>query len=84
MNKKSNKKPLININVKNEHQQEYLENIEDNTVTFVNGVAGTGKTFLATLFAMKGLLNNTYRKIIFSRPCVEAGETIGFLPNLAI
>lgn len=55
--------------------------ISDNDITFSIGPAGTGKTFLSVLMACKGLKKGDYRKIILSRPAVEAGESLGFLPG---
>lgn len=71
----------INISGKNDEQQAYLRSIDENIITFVNGYAGTGKTYLATLCAIKGFLEGDYEKVVFSRPCIEAGEKVGFLPG---
>lgn len=62
-------------------QRTYIEAIEKNTVTFGVGPAGTGKTYLAVLMAIKYLKNNQVKKIILTRPAVEAGEKLGFLPG---
>lgn len=62
-------------------QRKYISAIEDNIITFGIGPAGTGKTFLAIAMAAKALKNNTVSKIILTRPAVEAGENLGFLPG---
>lgn len=62
-------------------QRKYISAIEDNIITFGIGPAGTGKTFLAIAMAVKALKNNTVSKIILTRPAVEAGENLGFLPG---
>ena len=62
-------------------QRKYISAIEDNIITFGIGPAGTGKTFLAIAVAAKALKNNSVSKIILTRPAVEAGENLGFLPG---
>ena len=62
-------------------QRKYISAIEDNIITFGIGPAGTGKTFLAIAMAAKALKNNSVSKIILTRPAVEAGENLGFLPG---
>ncbi len=64
-----------------EAQRKYLESIKKNTLTFGLGVAGTGKTFLAVAAAMTALRAGECRRLIMSRPVVEAGEKLGFLPG---
>lgn len=71
-------KPLF---AKNQHQHDLLQAIQKNTLTFAIGAAGTGKTFLAVLMAVKFLKAGEIDKIILSRPAVEAGESLGFLPG---
>ncbi|MFP4478880.1 MAG: PhoH family protein [bacterium] len=63
------------------NQKKYIEAIESNTLTFGIGPAGTGKTYLAVLMAIKYLKANKVRRIILTRPAVEAGEKLGFLPG---
>ena len=63
------------------NQRRYLESIEENTLTFGLGVAGTGKTFLAVAAAVRMLRSGECRRLIISRPVVEAGENLGFLPG---
>lgn len=62
-------------------QREYIKAIRHNAITFGIGPAGTGKTFLAALLAVKALLDNEYERLILTRPAVEAGEKLGFLPG---
>ncbi len=63
------------------NQKKYLEAIEKNTLIFGIGPAGTGKTYLAVLSALKKLKDNQIKRIILTRPAVEAGEKLGFLPG---
>ena len=69
------------IKAKTLGQQRYLSNIKSNTVTLGVGPAGTGKTFLAVAMAVKALRNKEVSRIILTRPAVEAGERLGFLPG---
>ncbi len=62
-------------------QKKYVEAIEKNTITFGIGPAGTGKTYLAVAMAVKALKNKEISRIILTRPAVEAGEKLGFLPG---
>lgn len=62
-------------------QKEYLEAIRKNYVTFGIGPAGTGKTYLAVAMAVFSLRNKEVERIILTRPAVEAGEKLGFLPG---
>jgi phosphate starvation-inducible PhoH-like protein len=66
---------------KNESQQAYINKINNHTLTFCVGPAGTGKTFCAAIAAAQAFKNREIEKIIISRPIVEAGEKIGFLPG---
>ena len=70
-----------NIKVKNLNQLKYLETIENSTITFGIGPAGTGKTFLAVASAVKMYSSDQIKKIILTRPAVEAGERLGYLPG---
>lgn len=63
------------------NQKIYIKSLADNDITFSVGPAGTGKTFLAVLFAINRLRANQAKKIILVRPVVEAGEKLGFLPG---
>lgn len=62
-------------------QRRYAEAIARNTVTFGIGPAGTGKSYLAVALAVQALQNKTVSRIILTRPAVEAGERLGFLPG---
>ena len=62
-------------------QKKYISAIEENIITVGIGPAGTGKTFLAIAMDAKALKNNSVSKIILTRPAVEAGENLGFLPG---
>ena len=70
-----------NIYFQNSKQMEYIKDIQDNTITFAYGPAGTGKTFLAVTAAIEALYKQEIKKIILVRPAVNAGESIGFLPG---
>ena len=62
-------------------QKSYYYALKNNDVVFGVGPAGTGKTYLAVVFAVAALKNNEVKKIILTRPAVEAGESLGFLPG---
>ena len=62
-------------------QQLYIQAIRDNTLTFGIGPAGTGKTYLAMAAAVEALVSGSIRRILLTRPAVEAGERLGFLPG---
>ncbi len=62
-------------------QINYLKSIDKNDLVFVTGPAGTGKTYVAVLYGLEKLKNNEINKIILTRPAVEAGESLGFLPG---
>ena len=64
-----------------ENQRRYLEHIKHNDLTFGVGAAGTGKTYLAVASALASLRAGACRRLIISRPVVEAGEKLGFLPG---
>lgn len=63
------------------NQKRYIKAIEESTIIFGVGPAGTGKTYLAVLMALKKLKENQIKRIILTRPAVEAGESLGFLPG---
>lgn len=63
------------------HQSQYLKNILEHDVTFGIGPAGTGKTYLAVACAVDALERDAVRRIVLTRPAVEAGERLGFLPG---
>ncbi len=62
-------------------QKHYVDSIRQNTMVFGVGPAGTGKTYLAMACAVEALVSGSVRRIILSRPAVEAGERLGFLPG---
>ena len=69
------------IRPKTHGQQKYIEAIRENTLTFGIGPAGTGKTYLAMAAAVDSLISGSVRRIVLTRPAVEAGEKLGFLPG---
>ncbi|MFA7636692.1 MAG: PhoH family protein [Monoglobales bacterium] len=69
------------IKTKTHGQKEYVDAISNNTIVFGVGPAGTGKTYLAVAMAVKAFRNKEVNKIILTRPAVEAGEKLGFLPG---
>ena len=69
------------IKPRGEHQQAYLRNILSHDISFGIGPAGTGKTFLAVAAAVESLERQEIRRILLTRPAVEAGEKLGFLPG---
>ncbi|QDU68996.1 PhoH family protein [Engelhardtia mirabilis] len=69
------------VEPRSQNQRRYLEAIERHALTFGLGSAGTGKTFLAVVAAVRALRAGEVRRIIISRPVVEAGERLGFLPG---
>jgi phosphate starvation-inducible PhoH-like protein len=69
------------IRPKTANQKRYVEAIEDHTITFGIGPAGTGKTYLAMAMAVAALNAKKINRIILTRPAVEAGEHLGFLPG---
>ena len=87
----NDKRNIKNINItktakldvigKSKLQNSYLEILQKKQIIFSIGPAGTGKTFLAVAAAVSQLLENKFDRIILSRPAVEAGEKLGFLPG---
>ena len=69
------------VKAKTVGQKSYVDAIAENTVTFGIGPAGTGKTYLAVAMAVKAFRNKEVNRIILTRPAVEAGEKLGFLPG---
>lgn len=66
---------------KTKAQEDYLNKISNNTLTFAIGPAGTGKTFVAAMAAAQAFKDKSCNKIIITRPIVEAGEKLGYLPG---
>lgn len=69
------------IRPKTSGQKRYIESIRDNTITFGLGPAGTGKTYLAMAMAVAALKRKEVSRIVLTRPVVEAGESLGYLPG---
>jgi phosphate starvation-inducible protein PhoH and related proteins len=69
------------IRAKTLKQQEYVQAVRKHDLTFCIGPAGTGKTYLAAVLAVQALLANQFERLILTRPAVEAGEKLGFLPG---
>lgn len=69
------------VKPRNGNQQTYVQNIITNDISFGIGVAGTGKTYLAVACAVEALERQEVRRILLTRPAVEAGEKLGFLPG---
>jgi phosphate starvation-inducible PhoH-like protein len=69
------------VRAKTFRQRQYIQAIRKHDLTFCTGPAGTGKTFLAVVIAAQALLANQYERLILTRPAVEAGEKLGFLPG---
>lgn len=69
------------IKARSENQQRLIDAYEENDMVFAVGPAGTGKTYLSIALAVRALKEKTAKKIILSRPAVEAGEKLGFLPG---
>ena len=69
------------IKARSENQQHLIDAFQQNDMVFAVGPAGTGKTYLSIALAVKALKEKTAKKIILSRPAVEAGEKLGFLPG---
>lgn len=66
-----------------ENQKEYIRTVAENTITFCQGLAGSGKTHIAIGMALEYLFDDKVKKIIITRPVIEAGEKIGYLPGTA-
>ncbi len=69
------------IRTRNANQANYIQSVKDYDVSFGIGPAGTGKTYLAVATAVEALENEEVRRIVLTRPAVEAGEKLGFLPG---
>ncbi|HCW09014.1 MAG TPA: phosphate starvation-inducible protein PhoH [Cytophagales bacterium] len=69
------------IKAKTVNQQKLVQSVRENDLVFALGPAGTGKTFVSVALAVKALKNKVVKKIIITRPAVEAGENLGFLPG---
>lgn len=69
------------LSPQNEKQKKYIAAIKSHIITFATGAAGTGKTYVAAALAAQALENHQVDRIIVTRPAVEAGESLGFLPG---
>ena len=69
------------LSARSPNQKKYIQSIESNSLTFCDGPAGSGKTHIAVGCAVEALISGKVEKIIITRPVVEAGEKIGFLPG---
>ncbi|WP_449420937.1 PhoH family protein [Phormidium nigroviride] len=69
------------IRAKTFRQRQYVQALRTHDLTFCIGPAGTGKTYLAAILAVQALLSKQYERLILTRPAVEAGEKLGFLPG---
>ena len=69
------------VRAKTFRQKQYIKALRTHDMVFCIGPAGTGKTFLATMVGMQALINDDYERLILTRPAVEAGEKLGFLPG---
>ncbi len=69
------------IKPKSVNQQKLVQSVKENDLVFALGPAGTGKTFISVALAVRALKNKVVKKIIITRPAVEAGENLGFLPG---
>jgi phosphate starvation-inducible PhoH-like protein len=69
------------ISAKTKNQKKLVQSIEENDIVFAIGPAGTGKTYTAVALAVKALKSKSVKRIILTRPAVEAGENLGFLPG---
>jgi phosphate starvation-inducible PhoH-like protein len=79
--KAGNYSSIAKVEAKSKKQQDYMDSITKNTITFGVGPAGTGKTFLAVYQAIHHLWHKKVNRIIISRPVMEAGEKLGYLPG---
>ena len=71
----------LRIFPRSDGQKQYMKEMQKNAITFCIGPAGTGKTYLAVAMAVKSLTGRKSQRIILTRPAVEAGESLGFLPG---
>lgn len=71
------------LSPRSSNQKDYIRTIAENTITFCQGLAGSGKTHIAIGMALEYLLDDKVKKIIITRPVLEAGEKIGYLPGTA-
>src|SRR5690554_4259950 len=72
---------VIKVNPKTDEQKNALRAIDQNKITIIEGPAGSGKTYTAVLYGLQMLNRGKFDRLIFTRPIVEAGESLGFLPG---
>ncbi|WP_246157084.1 PhoH family protein [Oceanispirochaeta crateris] len=72
---------ISRITPRNLNQARYISSMQNHDLSFGVGPAGTGKTFLAIAYALGEILNRRFRKLVLSRPVIEAGENLGYLPG---
>lgn len=77
----SSSKLFITVSAKNTGQKKALKAISENQVTFLYGVAGSGKTHCSVGWGLQEMLKGNFDRLVFTRPYVEAGEKLGFLPG---
>ena len=75
------KTPKKSVIARSEKQSEYIKSLKENDIVMALGLAGTGKSFLAVSVAITLLMEKKVERVILSRPAVEAGEKLGFLPG---
>ena len=73
--------PKYQLELLNDEQKKAYESYKENDILFLSGPAGCGKSYLAVAFAIQDILKNQRNRIILSRPVVESGENLGFLPG---
>lgn len=78
---KQNKPREVEITAQSANQQNYIEAMQNHSLVLASGPAGVGKTYLAAAMAARALMSGAVKKIIMSRPALEAGERLGFLPG---
>jgi phosphate starvation-inducible PhoH-like protein len=71
----------VSIKAKTVNQQKLVDQVKNNDLVFALGPAGTGKTYISVALAVRALKNKQVKKLIITRPAVEAGENLGFLPG---
>jgi phosphate starvation-inducible protein PhoH and related proteins len=82
-NEVSTRKNIVSVSALNAGQKNVLRAIatEENSIVLISGTAGTGKTYCAVSWGVQQFLKGKYAKLVFSRPTVEAGESLGYLPG---
>lgn len=81
MNVKTESSKIVKASAMNDGQKNVLRCIDENTISIINGVAGTGKTYLAVSYGLQMYFRGKFKRLVITRPYVEAGEHLGFLPG---